>query len=56
MCKISITYMHRKSCTPAGQQTFVGKDLIEAMVLAGNYESAHPEVVDTSILVKNVYS
>ena len=34
-------------------KTFYGKNLTEAMVLAINYQSTHPELVDVKTVVEN---
>ena len=48
MVKITCRYIHHKTNCPMSAQTFIGKNLDEASVLAANYQSAHPELKETS--------
>lgn len=45
MAIVTVTYTDRKTGAYAGTDTYYGKDLNEAMVLAANYQSAHPELL-----------
>lgn len=53
--KIVCTYVKRGTGCPAGSQTFIGKDLIEANILAANFQSSHLDLIESSCDVKNPY-
>ena len=44
MTRITVSYVSRETNCPAAQQVFTGKDIIEAGVLAANYQCWHPEL------------
>lgn len=51
MKKITVVYKNSDGC-PAGVKTFTGSTLDEAAVLAANYQSAHPELVEDGFEIK----
>ena len=53
--KVTCTYVHRATGCPAGTQAFIGKDIIEATVLAANFQSTHPDIIEKSCEIKNPY-
>lgn len=48
MAKITISYADRDTGCPYGTKIFTGKDIIEASVLAANFQSKHPELAEKS--------
>lgn len=53
--RIICTYVARGTGYPAGTQHFIGKDLAEANILAANFQSSHPDLIETSCDIKNPY-
>ena len=52
---IICTYAARATGCPAGTQHFIGKDIIEANILAANFQSNHPDLIEKSCDIKNPY-
>lgn len=49
MAIITVTYRDAVHNAYAGTKTYYGKDLTMAMVLAANYQSAHPELITDEV-------
>lgn len=49
MAIITVTYTDRATKAYAGTKTYYGKDMTEAMILAANYQSAHPELITDEV-------
>ncbi len=50
---IICTYALHGTNHPVSTQHFVGKDINEASILAANYQSRHPELIEIGCKIQN---